>query len=132
MSPTPEQSARDVLARVRVMVLSTLGPEGTWTTPLGFEASDDLRITFLSRLESQHMRDIQANPQVSLALYSAEGEAGGNIGLQIRGSARIVRLGGPGQWSQVDVTPSEVWVYDSRDPRRRRRPVDLGLISRTG
>jgi hypothetical protein len=45
------------------MALSTLGPEGTWTVPLGFDATDDMLITFQSQPESQHAHDVQSNPK---------------------------------------------------------------------
>ena len=111
------------------MALSTTGPDGVWTTPLGFVASDDLVVTFLSKPESRHVRDIEVNPLVSLAIFSADGDAEGNVGLQIRGVAQIVEEGGPDEWWRFRVEPREVWVYDSRVPGRQRQPVDPATLA---
>lgn len=114
-----------MLDRSSILVLATTGPDGPWTTPVGYDVDDDLTFTFLSMPETRHVRHLVQQPRVSLAIHSGEGDDGGNIGLQVAGTAHVVRGGGAGQWWQVAVTPAEVWVFDSREAGRQRRRVDL-------
>jgi uncharacterized protein YhbP (UPF0306 family) len=69
------------------MALSTIGPDGPWTAPVQYRYNEKLDLFFLSMPGTKHVRDILNDPRVSAAVYSHPGPPGGNLGLQISGTA---------------------------------------------
>lgn len=74
--------------------------------------------------DARHVRNIQRDPRVAVAIYHMPGPPGGNLGLQIRGAAALAPGGGRDGWQQFKIAPIEVWCFDSRTGRHRHR-VDL-------
>ncbi len=88
-----------------------------------------LELYFESMKDTKHVANIRNNPQVSVAIYwPEEFPGGGNLGLQIRGTAKEVtsednnhRPIGSGGWHTFKITPDEVWCFDSRvSPKRQK------------
>jgi hypothetical protein len=106
------------------MALSTIDADGgSWSSPVQFQHDRQLRITFLSLPGARHVANIERDPRVSAAIYSFPGPPGGNLGLQLRGTAE--RDGGPADgWQRFVITIEELWYFDSRADRARHR-VDI-------
>jgi nitroimidazol reductase NimA-like FMN-containing flavoprotein (pyridoxamine 5'-phosphate oxidase superfamily) len=71
---------REALDRTEIMALSTLGPDGPWTSPVQFRFNDKLELFFLSMLEAKHVQNIMEDARVSVAIYSHPGPPGGKLG----------------------------------------------------
>jgi len=116
---------QEALDRTEIMALSTVGPDGSWTSPVQYHADDQLNLFFMSMPNARHVANIKHNPHVSLAIYSFPGPPGGNLGLQIKGTAEhLAEQSTPGSWQQFKITPEEAWCFDSRITRERQR-IDL-------
>jgi len=116
---------REALGRTEIMALSTLGPDGPWTSPVQFRFNDKLELFFLSMLQAKHVQNIMQDARVSVAIYSHPGPPGGNLGLQIKGRAEHQREeSAPDGWQSFRIIPEEVWCFDSRVFGHERRRVD--------
>jgi general stress protein 26 len=116
---------QEALQRTDIMALSTIGPDGSWTSPVQYHHDNRLNLYFMSLPDAKHLLNIQRDPRVSLAIYCTPGPLGGNLGLQIRGTAEhLPEESTPGSWQSFKITPREVWCFDSRVERKRRK-VDL-------
>ena len=95
------------------MALSTITSDGgSWTTPVHFEHGPKLELYFVSQRESKHVANILNDARVSVAIYHPDAMAdGSNMGLQIKGTAKVVS---GDAWMRFEITPEEVWCYDSR------------------
>ena len=124
---------KEALERTEIMALSTIGPDGSWTSPVQFGYNEKLELSFVSMSDSKHVQNILKDSRVSVAIYSFPGPQGGNLGLQIKGRAERATgqsgtaeaVASPETWQQFRITPEEVWCFDSRVFGRRRRRVDL-------
>jgi general stress protein 26 len=119
---------QEALARTDIMALATLDEDGgSWTSPVLFEHDASLHLYFASLADARHVRNIQRDPRVSAAIYSYPGPPGGNLGLQIKGTAEPADDSSSPQsdgWQRFRITPDEAWLFDSRNDRRRH-PIDL-------
>jgi general stress protein 26 len=119
---------QEALARAEIMALATLDEDGgSWTSPVLFEHDAGLHLYFASLADARHVRNIQRDPRVSAAIYSYPGPPGGNLGLQIKGTAEPADDSSSTQsdgWQRFRITPDEAWLFDSRNDRQRR-PIDL-------
>jgi hypothetical protein len=59
---------REALGRTEILALSTLGPDGPWTSPVQFRFN--LELFFLSMREAKHVQNITQDARVSVAIYS--------------------------------------------------------------
>ena len=74
----------------------------------------------------QHVRHILSDPRVSAAIYSHPGPSGGNLGLQISGTAEHLTCESSASgWQSFKIKPREIWCFDSRVFGRERRQVDI-------
>jgi len=122
-------SVREALGRTEIMALSTLGPDGPWTSPVQFRFNDKLELFFLSMLQAKHVQNIMQDARVSVAIYSHPGPPGGNLGLQIKGRAEHQREeSAPDGWQSFRIVPEEVWCFDSRVFGHERRRVDTSRL----
>jgi general stress protein 26 len=122
---------QEALARTDIMALATLDEDGgTWTSPVLFEHDASLHLYFASLPDTRHVRNIQRDPRVSAAIYSYPGPPGGNLGLQVKGTAEPADDSSSTQsdgWQRFQVTPEEAWLFDSRNDRQRH-PIDLSQL----
>lgn len=118
---------KEALDRTEIMALSTIGPDGSWTSPVRFSYSDDLELSFVSLADAKHVANIHEDPRVSVAIYSYPGPPGGNLGLQIKGRAVDLDPHESG-WHRIKVVPDELWLFDSRVYGKQRQPVDLSDV----
>ena len=111
------------------MALSTMGPDGSWTTPVQYRYNEKLELSFVSLMDAKHVANILHDSRVSAAIYHPEQFAGGgSLGLQLRGSARHVSANDvDGGWHTFTITPDEVWCFDSRVSRKRMK-IDLATL----
>src|SRR6187455_1906759 len=119
---------KEALDRTDIMALSTIGDDGSWTSPVQYRHGPKLELYFESMNETKHVANIRNDPRVSVAIYwPGEFRGGGNLGLQIRGTAEELTRddNGPsaesGAWHTFKITPDEVWCFDSRvSPERQK------------
>ena len=124
---------KEALERTEIMALSTIGPDGSWTSPVQFSYNEKLELSFMSMPDTKHVQNIVKDPRVSLAIYSFPGPEGGNLGLQIKGRADDVTgqsdtdeaVGSYETWHRFRIVPEEVWCFDSRVFGGKRQRVDL-------
>jgi general stress protein 26 len=110
---------KEALARTDIMALSTIGDEGSWTSPVQYSHSSKLELYFLSLKDSKHVMNIVKDPRVSLAIYHPEAPPnGGHIGLQIKGTSKLV---GEGKWMRFEIIPEEIWYFDSKMSHNREK-----------
>ena len=120
---------KEALGRTEIMALSTLGPDGPWTSPVQFRFNDKLDLFFLSMREAKHVQNIMQDARVSVAIYSHPGPPGGNLGLQLKGRAEHQREeSAPDGWQSFRIIPEEVWCFDSRVFGHERRRVDTSEL----
>ena len=107
---------KEALDRTDIMALSTLGDDGSWTSPVQYRHGPKLELYFESMKDTKHVANIRKDPRVSVAIYwPEEFPGGGNLGLQIRGTAEEVtgqdnrRSAESGGWHTFKVTPNELW-----------------------
>jgi general stress protein 26 len=124
---------KEALDRTDIMALSTVGDDGSWTSPVQYPHGPKLELYFESMEDTKHVANIRENPHVSVAIYRpAEFPGGGNLGLQIRGTAEEVTSEGSqptraGGWHTFKITPDEVWCFDSRVSPKRQKIELAGL-----
>jgi Uncharacterized stress protein (general stress protein 26) len=133
---------KEALERTEIMALSTIGPDGSWTSPMEFRYNEKLELYFMSMMDTKHVANILKDPRVSVAIYSFPGPTGGNLGLQIKGTAKHLTKQSASDeaahntgnkfsetWHHFKITPEEVWCFDSRVFGRKRRHVDLSDLN---
>lgn len=60
---------------------------------------------------TKHVRNILSDPRVSVAIYSHPGPPGGNLGLQISGTAEHLTEGSSAsEWQSFKIKPREILV----------------------
>jgi general stress protein 26 len=120
---------REALERTDVMALSTIDEDGgPWTSPVQYQWDSQLNLYFASMPDARHVRNIQRDARVAVAIYNMPGPPGGNLGLQIRGTATAVPPGSRNDgWQQFKIEPAEAWCFDSRVDRQRHH-VDIPSI----
>jgi len=118
---------KEALSRTTIMALGTMGDDGSWVSPVEYEHDEKLVLYFLSMMDTKHVANILRDYRVSVAIYSHPGPPGGNMGLQIRGRAKhlAAESEGEGGWQRFQITPAEVWCFDSRVFGTSRQRVDL-------
>ena len=126
MSEDLDRRVKEALERTDIMALSTIGSHGPWTAPVQFQYNEALELFFLSMPDARHVQNILSDPRVSVAIYSYPGPAGGNLGLQISGTAEHLagEVSADG-WQRFRIIPREVWCFDSRVFGRERRQVSV-------
>ena len=73
MQAGPERAlVEDVLTRHRYLVLSTTDGRTPWAAPLEYMTGEDLTLFFLSTGDSRHVRDIEENEAVSVAVFDRD------------------------------------------------------------
>ena len=131
IDPADVARVREAFDHSEIMVLSTVDSEvGSWTVPLQYQWDRRLHLFFSSLPGSRHVDNLENDNRVSIAIYSFPGPPGGNLGLQLTGTARCLDdHESAGQWLRFEVTPLGIWVFDSRADRHRHG-VDLDLLQR--
>lgn len=119
---------KEAFNRTKIMALSTIGPDGSWTCPVHYHYNDELELFFMSMPDTKHVENIYADPRVSVAIFTPPGPTGEKLGLQIKGTA--TDLGSDdahSDWHNFKITPEEVWCLDSRIAKQRQL-VDLSTF----
>jgi hypothetical protein len=107
---------REALERTDVMALSTIDEDdGPWTSLVQYQRDSKLKLYFASMPEARHVRNIQRDARVAVAIYSVPGPPGGNPGLH-------------DDWQRFKIEPIEAWRFDSRTGRQRHQ-VDLSDLT---
>lgn len=106
---------RECLDSTVIAVLATAEKDRAWATPIYFIYDDKFNFYFMSDSGTRHIKDIQKNPNVSLAIFMHSNSAMGfKVGVQIEGTAskvpeehvedvymqRSMRLTGTKTWSR--------------------------------
>ncbi len=61
-----------ILRRNRTLVLSTANGTAPWITPLEYMIDGDLNLYFFSPDDSRHVRDLELNEKVAVAVFDRE------------------------------------------------------------
>lgn len=61
-----------LLERNRYLVLSTTNGSDPWVAPLEYMMDDDLNFYFFSTEDARHVRDVETNEEVAVAVYDHE------------------------------------------------------------
>jgi general stress protein 26 len=114
---------KEALERTEIMALSTIGEDGSWTSPVQYHHDEKLNLFFMSLPDSKHVQNILKDPRVSVAIYKdVPLPNGGNLGLQIKGTAKLDNADKVTEgWQHFKITPEEVWIFDSRITRERQQ-----------
>ena len=127
MSEDLKRRVKEALERTDIMALSTIGPDGPWTAPVQYRYNEKLKLElfFLSMPDTKHVLHILSDPRVAVAIYSHPGPPGGNLSLQISGTAEhLTGESSASGWQSFRIKPREIWCFDSRVFGRERRQVD--------
>jgi len=77
---------REALERTDIMALSTIDQDGgPWTSPVQYQSDSQLSLYFASMPDARHVRNIERDARVAVAIYNMPGLPEGHLGLQIRG-----------------------------------------------
>lgn len=77
---------RGLLERNRYLVLSTTDGARPWIAPLEYMIDDDLNLYFFSPVDTRHIRDIEKNNQVAVAVFDqAQPEYGSDLSTRLNG-----------------------------------------------
>jgi len=150
---------KEALERTEFMAISTVGSDGSWTCPVQFGYDDRLSLYFKSMPQAKHMRNLAADPRISVAIFKTDRFDDGEVlGLQLKGTAQVLteraeveeaclhyygrgprrsdhksrvaeHLGATAAWNFVKISPNEAWCFDSREFDEERRQIDLAGIS---
>lgn len=155
------KEVKEILDRTEFMALSTLGDDGVWTNPVQFSYDNKLGLYSKSMPNSKHMQNMLKNREISVAIFSTNRLSDGGVaGLQIKGTAEILHnreevteaakyhytrnrpgtdymnrveehLGEEAVWNFFKITPTEVWVFDTRyfdEEKDGRQQVPLDIL----
>lgn len=88
--------AKQIIADNSYMVIATVSSEGKpWAAPVFFAFdSKYANIYFISATDSRHAENIEANPNVALAIYNSTSSIDISDGVQIEGTAYAVEKEG--------------------------------------
>lgn len=139
------------------MAIATAGDDGTWVCPVQYGYDENINLYFVSAVGSKHIKNILANSQVACAIFKTERFSSGDVlGLQLKGAARQLttekeimeaarcyygrsgedfatkvreHIGKDAEWQFFEITPTELWCFDSRVFGENRQQVDLSAIS---
>ena len=119
----------EALDRTPITALSTIGPDGPWTSPVQYHHNELLELFFLSMPDTRHVHNLLGDPRVSVAICRHPGPPDGDLGLQIGGRAEHLagETSSDGRQS-FKIVPEEVWLFDSRVYGRQPRRVDLANL----
>jgi len=69
--PRVDRNARvkEALERTDIMALSTIGADGSWTTPVQYSYSPKLELSFVSTMDTKHVANILKDSRVFVAVY---------------------------------------------------------------
>ena len=153
------KNIKEALDRTEFMALATSGPEGPWVCPVVFSYDREMNFYFVSMTTSTHVRNIEKDPSVALAIYKTERVGvSGVIGLQIVGEAATMTdpeelakcsscyfnraenyteikeiaadAGGEGSnWQFFKVKTRELWYFNSKDFGEKRIKVELSDLA---
>jgi general stress protein 26 len=124
---------REALRRTDIMALSTIDEDGApWTSPVQYQSDSQLNLYFASMPDARHVHNVQRDARVAVSIYSAPGPPGGNLGLQMRGTAALEPGSRHDGWQRFKIEPTEVWCFDSRVDRYRHRVDVSGLDQDAG
>jgi general stress protein 26 len=109
---------RECLDSTIVGVLATNeGHDGSWATPVYFTYDSKFNFYFMSEERSRHVKDIESNPNVSLAIFMPiRNSLGFKVGLQIAGRAEVVpddRIEEIYMQRSIRLTGTKAWNKDS-------------------
>jgi uncharacterized protein YhbP (UPF0306 family) len=84
-------NARSVIANNVYLSLATASASRPWVSPVYYDFDEDFSFYFVSTLDSLHVQNILANPQVAVAIYDSTQPARTGMGVQIEGIASMVK-----------------------------------------
>ncbi|HET8883975.1 MAG TPA: pyridoxamine 5'-phosphate oxidase family protein [Candidatus Saccharimonadales bacterium] len=122
------QRVKEALDRTEIMALATVGDDGSWVSPVKYNYTDTFTLSFVSMPGTKHVTNIQSDNRVSVAIYQYPGPTGGNLGLQITGTAADQEPEKTNGGHRFTITPTDAWLFDSRGGNWEREPVDLDRL----
>lgn len=87
--PDLEEQIRNLLSTQNMCVLATTGPDGPLATPVRYFALD-FALMFTASLRSPKMRNIEADPRVSIGVFAPLVGLASSRGVQVFGEAVVI------------------------------------------
>ncbi len=81
------------LASHTTLTLATIGPDGPAAAAVFYAADANLNLYFLSEQETQHSRNLLADPRVAGTIQADDQDWRGLQGMQVRGEASLAPTG---------------------------------------
>ena len=150
-SPEWKKRIIECLNSTEFLALSTCRNGRTWTCPVFFAYDEKFNFYFISQPGSKHMQNILVNGEISVAIYSTNQSAAGDVfGVQFSGKAVMLPdsevekafqiyyarspkaavmkdnkpekyKGSKVAWKFVKIIPSEIHIFDTKSFRRRKK-----------
>lgn len=80
--------ARTIIDLNRYMALGTADEEGhPWVSPVWFASGDHMRFHWVSSPEARHSRNVEARPEVAIAIFDSTVPVGGAQAVYMAGAA---------------------------------------------
>ena len=108
---------KEALSRTEFLALSTIGEDGVWTNPVEYHHSEKFDIYFVSMMHSRHARNILASTAKHLTDLA-----------EVEIAACYYGRNPGGKWHFFKITPTELWIFDSREFGEERVQVDIGAL----
>ncbi|NUT04571.1 MAG: pyridoxamine 5'-phosphate oxidase family protein [Hamadaea sp.] len=89
-----EERIRNLLDSQNMCVLATIGPDGPLATPVRYYAHE-FAVMFTASPKSPKMRNLAADPRVSIGVFAPLVGLASSRGAQLFGSARVLEPGDP-------------------------------------
>ncbi|MEK7531081.1 MAG: pyridoxamine 5'-phosphate oxidase family protein [Patescibacteria group bacterium] len=84
MSDRHNQRAREILSAIQYATVATVCPDGKpWNTPVAHEIDERNTIYWFSDKESQHSKNVRANPHAFIVIYDSTAPEGTGEGVYI-------------------------------------------------
>lgn len=85
------EKAKYIIDNQNYMVLATSDKHSKpWASPLFYVYDNSYNFYFLSAIDSRHIENLMANPEVGIAIFDSSQKIGSSDGLQMEGKASMI------------------------------------------
>jgi uncharacterized protein YhbP (UPF0306 family) len=85
--------AREIVAKNQYLTIASYKKEsGAWANPVAYATDAAYNFYFISPPSSQHAKNFQTHPRISMAIFDSRQPFGGGVGLQIEAKAHLLSL----------------------------------------
>ncbi|HMS50634.1 MAG TPA: pyridoxamine 5'-phosphate oxidase family protein [Candidatus Saccharibacteria bacterium] len=85
------EKGKKILEQIRYATISTVDENGApWAAPVWYVFDDNFDIYWWSPLETQHSKNISANPNIYVTIFDSTLPEGEGVGLYLRAQASVI------------------------------------------